>query len=350
MKSFKIDTIFRFISCLFVLSFNLVQGQISAQHIVLTTEQQLLDETHVQEIENLYDKGEDGFFNGENDIEVYYKIFKQNSGQSPAIVISSGRTEAAIKYKELIFDLYNHGFSVYIFDHRGQGQSGRMTEDSSMGYIDDFQYYIDDMKTFYDLFVMSGNHQKHFLLAHSMGGAIGMTYLEQYPKDYNSAAFSSPMLGLKTGVCGGAKLLEPEVPKYGLGEGKYSEDKNVFKKNTLTGSEIRYNRMVSAFKIVPEARLGGATYQWVVESCEQFKFIDEHVNDIETPFLIFSAQNEEIVSLKAHIEFIEEAKRLNKDCKLVFIENAQHELLIEKDPQRTQTLQNIISFYTTNSN
>jgi alpha-beta hydrolase superfamily lysophospholipase len=29
-----------------------------------------------------------------------------------------------------------------------------------------------------------------------MGGAIGMTYLEQNPNDFNAAAFSSPMLGL----------------------------------------------------------------------------------------------------------------------------------------------------------
>jgi lysophospholipase len=42
------------------------------------------------------------------------------------------------------------------------------------------------------------NHEKKYLLTHSMGGAIGMTYLEQNPNDFNAAAFSSPMLGFVT--------------------------------------------------------------------------------------------------------------------------------------------------------
>ncbi len=74
-------------------------------------------------------------------------------------MISSGRTEAAIKYKELILDLYKNGYSVYIHDHRGQGQSGRMTEDPQMGYIENFQYYIDDMKYFHDAYVKPKDHE-----------------------------------------------------------------------------------------------------------------------------------------------------------------------------------------------
>ena len=62
------------------------------------------------------------------------------------------------------------GFSVFIHDHRGQGQSGRMVRDKQMGYIDSFQYYIDDMKSFYDNFVSKTEHDEVFLLAHSLEG------------------------------------------------------------------------------------------------------------------------------------------------------------------------------------
>ncbi|MCK5637964.1 MAG: alpha/beta fold hydrolase, partial [Flavobacteriaceae bacterium] len=152
----------------------------------VSTIEQLQDENYKQKIESFYKSGKEGSFTGKAGISIYYKIFKQTGIEKAAILISSGRTEAAIKYKELIFDLYNNGYSIYIHDHRGQGLSGRMTEDPEMGFIDDFQFYIDDMKYFYDNYLVKNKTKKIFLLTHSMGGAIGMTYLEQYPNDINA--------------------------------------------------------------------------------------------------------------------------------------------------------------------
>jgi alpha-beta hydrolase superfamily lysophospholipase len=59
----------------------------------------------------------------------------------------------------------------------------------------------------------------------------------------------------------------------------------------------------------------------------------------------FSAEHEQIVSLKAHKIFIEEATKYGKNCKAFLIENAQHELLMEKDDQRIETLNNILSYF-----
>ena len=310
----------------------------------LTTVQQLQDKEYRNKIEDFYDKGKEGTFVGKANIPIYYKIFEQQDNEK-AILISSGRTEAAIKYKELIFDLYNNGYSIYIHDHRGQGLSGRMTDDPEMGYIDTFQFYVDDMKYFYDNLLKPNNNKKRYLLAHSMGGAIGMTYLEEYPDDFDAAAFSSPMLGLKPPTCTVVKVLTGKEPKYAMGESRYNDDKIAFKDNHLTGSEVRYKRMVNAFDKVPEAKLGGATYQWVHKSCEQFKYLFNNIEKINTPFILFSAQNEQIVDPHAHQKFVEEAQKSGKDCKAYIVENAQHELLIEKDEQRTETINEILDFY-----
>ena len=51
------------------------------------------------------------------------------------IVISSGRIEAYLKYQEVMFDLYNQGFAVFIMDHRGQGLSDRMTANPHQGFV-----------------------------------------------------------------------------------------------------------------------------------------------------------------------------------------------------------------------
>ncbi len=311
----------------------------------VSTIEQLQDENYKQKIESFYKSGKEGSFTGKAGISIYYKIFKQTGIEKAAILISSGRTEAAIKYKELIFDLYNNGYSIYIHDHRGQGLSGRMTEDPEMGFIDDFQFYIDDMKYFYDNYLVKNKTKKIFLLTHSMGGAIGMTYLEQYPNDFNAAAFSSPMLGLKPPTCAAVKLLIRKEPKYALGETKYNDDKISFDKNHLTGSEIRYNRMIEAFNKVPKAKLGGATYQWVHKSCKQFEHIFNNIENIKTPFILLSAQNDKIVDVYAHKKFIKKAQDLNKECKAYIVENAKHELFIEKDEQRIESLNEILKYY-----
>jgi lysophospholipase len=311
----------------------------------LSTEAQLKNGKYIEEIENFYNSGKEGYFLGKDSIQIYYKVFKQNEIDNPAILISSGRTEAAIKYKEFIFDLYNNGYSVYIHDHRGQGLSGRMTEDPDMGYIDTFQFYIDDMKYFYDNMLKKSNHKKKYLLAHSLGGAIGMTYLEQHPNDFNAAAFSSPMLGLVAPTCGVSKLLTGKKPKYALGQGKYQDDNLSFEENDLTGSEIRYNRMNAAFAKKIEARLGGATYQWVYRSCEQFDYMNDNIKNIQTPFILFSAENETIVNTNAHQKFIKEANKLGKISEAFLVEDAQHELLIEKDEQRIKTINQIFRYF-----
>tara|TARA_B100000809_G_scaffold73939_1_gene71703 strand:+ start:3670 stop:4713 length:1044 start_codon:yes stop_codon:yes gene_type:complete len=311
----------------------------------ISAEAQLKNEHYQEKIENFYTLGKEGYFAGKDSIQIYYKIFRQAALESPAILISSGRTEAAIKYKELIFDLYNNGYSVYILDHRGQGLSGRMTKDPDMGYIDTFQFYVDDMKYFYDTTLKKTPHKKKYLLAHSMGGAIGITYLEQNPKDFNAAAFSSPMLGFIAFTCSATKLLSGKKTKYALGQGSYQENENIFKKNKLTGSEIRYHLMNAAFAKDTLARLGGPSYQWIYKSCKQFDYINDNINNIETPFILFSAENEEIVSIKAHQKFIEEAQQLGKTCEGFLIENAQHELFIEKDEIRIKTMNQIFNYY-----
>ncbi|MEN8137368.1 MAG: alpha/beta fold hydrolase [Bacteroidota bacterium] len=311
----------------------------------LSTTEQLTDSIYASRIEDFYNGGTEGSFEGKDSVKIYYKTFRQKQSGDMAIVISAGRTEAAIKYKELIFDLYNNGYSVYIHDHRGQGLSGRMIENTDMGYIDDFQYYIDDMKFFYDNIVKKGDHDKIYLLAHSMGGAIGMTYLEQNSGDFVAAAFSSPMLGLVPPGCSTVKLFHLDKNDYAMGESKYHDDKVAFKDNKLTGSEIRYKRMNSAFAKVPDAKLGGASYHWVYKSCKQFDYINSNINNIQTPFILFSAENEQIVDPKAHQQFVDKAKKLGKNCKGYLVKNAQHELLIEKDEQRIEVISKILDFY-----
>ncbi len=312
---------------------------------LITTTQQLNDPVYAQKIEDFYATGEEGTFTGKNDVPIYYKIFRQPGKEKGAILISSGRTEGALKYKEVIYDLFNNGYSVYIHDHRGQGLSGRMAKDPEMGYVDNFQYYIDDMKYFYDTYLKPDKHQKIFLLSHSLGGAIAMSYLEQYPGDFDAASFSSPMLGLASYICPLAHILYTKTPKYAPGQTGYHRDSSSFATNSVTGSEVRFHRATEAYRLQPEARLGGATVQWLKESCDHMKAVSKNISKIETPFILFAAENETVVNHKTETKFVAKAQKLGKDCNIFPIGDAQHELLMEKDPQRTDVMTKTLDFF-----
>ena len=314
----------------------------------LSTEASLMNVEHTFEIDSLYSTGIDGYFGGANNVKIYYKYFIQDHLEKGAIVISDGRTEAVVKYKEVIFDLFNNGYSVYIHDHRGQGFSDRMIVDADMGYVDEFEYYIDDMKLFYDKFVTPHNHKHIYLLAHSMGGAIAATYLEHYPNDFESVAFSSPMLGLSFPNCLAVKILTGDDPEYAKGNTNYEEGIENFEENSLTGSKIRFDRMHNIFDEFPNARLGGATYQWVNKSCKQFNIIFDNISNIETPLILFSGEDEQIVAPSSHNDFVDELKSLGKKAEGYLIENAKHELLIERDQIRIPVMTKILDFYSEN--
>lgn len=312
---------------------------------VFTSEIELTDLEKLNEIEDFYNSVKGKTFIGVDFISIYYKTFLQAKVTKGAILISTGRTESAIKYKELIFDLYSNGYSIYIHDHRGQGLSGRMTSDYELGFVEDFQDYITDMKTFYETIIKPNNHKKVYLMAHSMGGAIGFTYLQQFPNDFKAAAFSSPMFGLNFGLCALGGVLENDEPSYAPTQTNFLESSVNFENNILTNSEVRYNLFTEAYMKEPLVRLGGISVHWLNESCNQFKIMFDGISKVKTPSLVFSAVEEEIVDPAAHFMFVEESIPKNKLIKGYSVKNAKHELFIEKDAVRNNVLSTILNFF-----
>lgn len=86
-----------------------------------------------------------GTFTGAGGTQLHYYIL-HNSNRKGSVVILPGRTEPALKYIEVAFDLYNQNFDVYLLDHRGQGESqGRVenypNSDYQIGYVNKFENY-----------------------------------------------------------------------------------------------------------------------------------------------------------------------------------------------------------------
>ncbi|CAM9800216.1 unnamed protein product, partial [Hapterophycus canaliculatus] len=88
--------------------------------------------------------GVDGVFMGAAGVPLRYRLFpKYSKGGDgklrPGVVLLTGLMESMAKYGETIAYLNDSGFSVYTFDHHGQGLSGRLpvpdTADPKVAHI-----------------------------------------------------------------------------------------------------------------------------------------------------------------------------------------------------------------------
>lgn len=349
--------------CLFLLVAlsNYVSAQIDNPYDLVTDENL---ETIWPEIESCWSSGEAGSFIGVDDIEIKYRIFRHPE-EIGAIVISSGRTETYIKYKEMIYNLSKLGYTIYIHDHRGQGFSGRMTEDTQQGHVQDFDDYVTDLKTFYDKKVKPNEHENLFLLGHSMGGAIATLYIEIYKRDFDAAALSSPMHQPDTGPFGGVICKGAGIttffrdlfmswfglqPRYAVGQGPYERKKfTPDDPNIMTHSRQRFEAIKDLYDRHDEVKIGGVTSHWLANACNASEKLLENAKSIKIPVLVLQAKEDIAVTADGQNSFCENlASAGERECeggKPYVIQGGYHELFIESDEFRIPAITKIVRFF-----
>ena len=344
---------------LFILA--LVGFMTKADNNQFTTEPQLQGR-YEGEIAYFWQQGNFSHFSGVDNVRINYASFISSNQAEPAkcLVISSGRSESYLKYKELAFDLSNQGFSVFLIDHRGQGLSQHLLADSHKGHVDNFQYYVEDLSNFIDNIVTPHcQGKKPYLLAHSMGGAIAARYLQDFPNNIEAAVLSSPMFGFNSGsipnfiaelvLTVSARLNQwlDDTPWYFLGHKGFTH--NEFSNNILMHSPVRYQLFTQLYNTTPEIQLGGVTVQWLTESQQALEKIFNNINTIVTPTLVLQAGQDKIIDNQAQNDFCHQLHQLQpQSCpngEPLLIEDAYHELFFESDIYREKALQAAIQWF-----
>lgn len=310
-----------------------------------------------QEIDPFWEKhGKKGSFKGVNGINISYMTFIHEK-EKGAIIISNGRTESYIKYKELIFDLSRQGYSIYIHDHRGQGFSDRiLSDDKHKGHVDDFDDYVKDLDIFIKKVVLSNPHKKLFLLAHSMGGGIATRYIQLHPDVFNAAALSSPMhapdariLVSPEGGCWWFRLMTWICYDCYAGFTAKPYKPEPFAENEYTHSEKRYNHLLKTYAENKEIQIGGPTRKWAAQACAASSKMLKNTGSIKIPVLVLQAGADTAVTPKGQNTF---CKNLEKETGIscfgggpIRFEGARHELFIESDEYRIPAITAILDFF-----
>ena len=309
-----------------------------------------LQSVYVQQIQPFWQQiVKQGEFVGTDNIAICY-AYAIPPNSIGSVVISSGRIEAYIKYKEQVFDLYQNGYSVFILDHRGQGLSGRMCPNPHMGYVKHFDDYLSDFKVFVETVVKPNSIEQPKLLCHSMGGAIGALYCLRYSDDFAKVAFLAPMFGIRPAMPGwfanmlvrsniAIKKLRGEDVSYFIGQGDY--ENKPFAENDLSQSEVRYQLFRQEYEEQPQVKLGGVTGQWLLAAAAAINRIEKLAPTFPIPCLVIQAGADEVVDNNRQSRV--SAQLAN--CKNMVIAGAKHEMLMEQDQYRLPCLQATLDFF-----
>jgi lysophospholipase len=262
-------------------------------------------------------------------------------GARGTVAILAGRAEFIEKYFETIRNLLDRGLSVAILDWRGQGGSARQLANPRKGHIDDFSLYERDFGAFAADVLEASCPKPWFGLAHSMGAAIALAMARAGRCPLDRLVLSSPMIalaGLKWPRA--ARGIVEALDAVGLG-GAFSRrggGKIVatlpFDGNALTSDPVRYARTASLVAAHPELGLGHPTIGWLNAA---FRLMGEFEDPdfprrTLTPTLVIAAGADRVTDTRAAERF---ASRLRAG-RMVIIEGAEHELMVERDVFREQ--------------
>ncbi|KAI8909490.1 Alpha/Beta hydrolase protein [Gorgonomyces haynaldii] len=294
------------------------------------------------QIKPFYESGTFGTFQGKDKVPIAYRL--ADTMHPTAIVIAPGKSLQMQLYSEFIFDLKDQPVSVYVLDHRGQGNSGRITKNPNVTHVKEFQDYVDDFAFFLDVFVLP-KHKSVIGFGESMGGLITSAYSVQRPGVLSAMVLSSPMMGINTdpypqviacSISNGAVL---------LGQGQnYAIGQKTFQNATIEKSVSSQSpERIEVFNIINTENAkgagGGVSFNWIAKS---IKYSEEFVEKkaLNVPVLMFTGGKDTVVDVPA------EKKACNKavKCTQQFVQDSKHLFTMEKDEIRQPFMDQMLAF------
>ena len=193
------------------------------------------------------------------------------AGDRGTVMLLPGRTECIEKYGRAAGDLVRRGYSVITIDWRGQGLADRALPDPMSGHVGDFAEYQQDLDAMLAEADRAGLPQPRFLLAHSMGGCIGLRALMR-GLPFHAAVFSAPMWGISMAswLRPVAQVVTAIAAPLGLAH-RYAPTTGPetyllqapFEGNVLTTDREMWAYMRDQVRAEPRFALGGPSLAWL---------------------------------------------------------------------------------------
>ena len=269
-------------------------------------------------------------------------------GAKGTVLIFPGRTEFVEKYGVTAKALQDAGYASLAIDWRGQGIADRMLENRMIGHVGRFSDYQLDVAAMVAHAKAIGLPRPYFLLAHSMGGCIGLRALHN-GLGVKAVMFSAPMWGVEMAplVRPGAWVMSTLAMTFGfaniLTPGQSTDSyvlREDFDKNTLTNDPEMWELFKKQMIARPELGLGGPSLRWVNLSLREMLTLSR-MDAPDVPALTYLGTREQIVSPQR----IKDGMAKWSNGKLRVIDGGLHEMLMDKPPMRDLLMAETIAHF-----
>lgn len=280
------------------------------------------------------------------------RCFEWPVPESPrgTLLFQGGRGDFIEKYLESFARWHAAGWSINAFDWRGQGLSGRVCEDPSVGHIDDFAIWIEDLADYFTRW-RATTPGPHVVIGHSMGGHLLLRALVENRIAPDAAVFVAPMFGIETPPVplGVARFLFAGLSKIGLARRPAWKGNErpaapwASRQRFLTSDADRYADEMWWTETEPGLKLGPPSFGWLAAAIASTRDteVPGALEAVTTPVLILGTDGDRLVSPHAIRRF---AARLPQAMAHVYDQSVAHEILRERDEVRDDALNRIDSF------
>lgn len=264
------------------------------------------------------------------------------------VLILTGRTEYAEKYGRVAGDLVARGYGCATLDWRGQGLSDRAHDDAMRGHVECFLEYQDDLDAFLAHVEALGLPRPYYMLAHSMGGCIGLRALMRGAA-FDGACFTAPMWGVLMrptlrvaawALSSASRLVRlSHLPSPGR-SATLEEAAEAAEANMLTRDQESFDWVRRQVALHPELGLAAPSLHWLHEALRETRALSR-LPPLALPCLTLLGTQEWVVD-SARVK-----QRMTRWPGATFemIEGGRHELLIEDAETRGARIDRIAGHF-----
>ncbi|MGR3198372.1 MAG: alpha/beta hydrolase [Paracoccus sp. (in: a-proteobacteria)] len=279
------------------------------------------------------------FVTAEDGVRLRLAHWAAQDGGLGTVLLFPGRTEYIEKYAPFAARLTAQGYDVLAIDWRGQGLSDRLQADPRPGHVREFADYQHDVVEMVVAAEALQLPQPWHLLAHSMGGCIGLAALEG-DLPVQTAVFSAPMWGInlrraQQGIALGIAYLAGRLGRGGLAAPRSGGSSTTyfldecFHDNLLTHNVDEWARLLREAATWPDLTIGGASFDWVSKALNECARLSR-IPSPQTPMLVAVGTEEKVVSVQA----IRDRASRWPGGDLLEVADTRHEVMMELPPAR----------------
>jgi len=274
--------------------------------------------------------------------------WRADTPERGTVLMFPGRTEYIEKYISVASEMTSRGFAMLAIDWRGQGLADRLLDDRRIGHVEHFPDYQKDIAAALRVARELDLPRPFHLLAHSMGGAIGLrAVMEGLP--VQSCAFCAPMWGIympswRRPVATATAYIGSML---GLGNHLMPSTKidnyvliQDFEGNLLTTDPDMYQMLQAHLQAHPELGLGGPSIRWMREALSEGRTLAARASP-DIACLTFLGSLEGIVDPSV----IQQRMANWPRGELALVDAAHHEKLIETPAIRADVFDRIEALF-----